>query len=293
MRDAGGVYTLHTPVPAGDTISWLFRLDGEAGSDGVFLGLDFPIGLPLAYAERTEARNFLELLPRLGTGEWDEFYNVAEEPEHVSLCRPFYPARPGHARQRHLLDGLGVNHMDDLRRVCDRGYPGRRAAAPIFWTMGAQQVGKAAIAGWREVLGPALRSRTDMLLWPFAGRLDALLGSGGIVVAESYPAEFYGHLGLAFPPGGGGKRNQAARATNAAPLLAWGEANRVSLSPDLLIAIGDGFGNAADGEDRFDAVVGLMGMLNVLFGCRRPYEPVDERVRRVEGWILGQASPPA
>ena len=30
--------------------------------------------------------------------------------------------------------------------------PGRRAAAPIFWTLGAQQVGKAAIAAWRELL---------------------------------------------------------------------------------------------------------------------------------------------
>ena len=43
------------------------------------------------------------------------------------------------------------------------------------------------------------------------------------MLAETYPAEVYGHLGLAFPrpaPGArGGKRVQAARAANAAALL--------------------------------------------------------------------------
>jgi len=45
----------------------------------------------------------------------------------------------------------------------------------------------------------------------------------------------------------------------------------------------------SNGEDRFDAVVGLMGMLDVLFRYRPLDEPVDERVRKIEGWILGQS----
>ena len=52
--------------------------------------------------------------------------------------------------------------------------------------------------------------------------------------------------------------------------------------------IEDGFGAGADGEDRFDAVVGLLGMLGVVRGRRCSGEPDDPVVRRVEGWILGQ-----
>lgn len=284
-----GIYTLHAPEPVGETASWLARLRHETGTDGIFLGVDFPIGLPLAYASRVGVNNFVDLLPRLGAGEWADFYEVAAAPEEISLHRPFYPFRPGGTCRQHLLDGLGIPSIDDLRRVCDRGYPGRRAAAPIFWTMGAQQVGKAAIAGWRNVLGPALRSTTDVSLWPFAGPLEVLLARGGIVVAESYPAEFYGHLGLAWEPGSGGKRCRTARAAHAGPLLAWAAANPVRLSTELAATLRDGFGETADGEDRFDAVVGLMGMLNVMLGHRPAGEPADERVRRVEGWILGQA----
>jgi hypothetical protein len=292
VRRNDDTYILQAPEPVGDPLTWLDRLRADTRTGGVFLGLDFPLGLPLSYAARVGVDNFFDLLPRLGSGEWADFYHVAAAPEEISVRRPFYPFRPGRTRQQHLLDGLGVHHIDELRRQCDRGYAGRRPAAPIFWTMGAQQVGKAAIAGWRDVLGPALQARTNVYLWPFAGALDELLSRGGITIAESYPAEFYGHLSLSFPPGRGGKRSRAARAANAAPLLAWAQANPVTLSDELFASIQDGFGEPAAGEDHFDAVVGLFGMLNVLFGHRPPEEPADEQVRRVEGWILGQAYRP-
>jgi hypothetical protein len=35
--------------------------------------------------------------------------------------------------------------------------------------------------------------------------------------------------------------------------------------------------------------VGLLGMVNVLRGGRPPGAPDDPVVRRIEGWILGQA----
>ena len=65
--------------------------------------------------------------------------------------------------------------------------------------------------------------------------------------------------------------------------------------PNLVEAIHDGFGPARDGEDPFDAVVGLFPMLDVLLGYRHDGAPDDEAVRQVEGWILGQVeaqSPP-
>ena len=63
----------------------------------------------------------------------------------------------------------------------------------MFWTLGAKQVGRAAIAGWSQFLVPAL---DRIRLWPFEGALRDLCSPLSVVVCETYPAEFYGHLGL-------------------------------------------------------------------------------------------------
>jgi hypothetical protein len=57
----------------------------------------------------------------------------------------------------------------------------------------------------------------------------------------------------------------------------------------LIDEIEDGFGPGG-GDDRFDAAVGLFGMLNVVLGRRPSGEPDDPVVRRIEGWILGQSA---
>ena len=43
------------------------------------------------------------------------------------------------------------------------------------------------------------------------------------------------------------------------------------------------------GDDAFDAVVGLFGTLLVSLGQRPPGEPDDKVIRDIEGWILGRA----
>lgn len=287
-----GRYQIRAPEPVGKPDEWLEQLRKEAAGNGpILLGLDLPLGLPLAYAQRAGVTDFVSLLPRLGEGDWAAFYRPATTATEISLARPFYPFRPGGTKQQHLLDGLGVASLDHLRRVCDRGHPQRRPASSLFWTLGAQQVGKAAISAWRDVLGPAVRQRDDVELWPFAGPLETLLQDGRIVVAECYPAEFYVHLGLEFPrgpDGRGGKRVQASRAAAARPLFDWATASDVELTPALRATLHDGFGPKAAGEDRFDAVVGVVGMLNVVLGRREAGWPADPAVQRIEGWILGQ-----
>ncbi len=260
----------------------------------MLLGVDFPIGLPLHYAELAGIGTFLDALPRFGEGRWERFYEVGGAPQDISLTRPFYPARPGGARREHLLAALQADSFDALRRRCELPYPGRRAAAPLFWTLGGQQVGKAAIIGWRDLLGPALRSGDDLAIWPFSGPLAALCVPGRIVAAESYPAEFYGHLGISFTQGRGhgrrgGKRVREARKANAPLLLQWARQAGVGMPPALSDMIRDGFGAGPEGEDLFDAVIGLFGMLNVVLGRQPPGEVQDVRLRTVEGWILGQA----
>ena len=287
----GDRYVAHAPGPVGEPETLLGRLRREAEGRGpVLVGFDFPIGVPTAYAARAGIGDFRALLPELGRGEWADFYRVAEDPEEIGPRRPFYPQRPGGTRLVHLLDALGVGSRDDLLRRCERARPGRNPAAPLFWTMGAQQVGKAAIVGWQRVLAPALADLGEVALWPFDGMLSDLLAAspGGTVVAETYPAEFYGHLGVDLRPEG--KRSQAARRRNARTLLRWAARVRVGLSPALERVLEDGFGPSGDGEDPFDAAVGLFGMLNVLLGRRASGEPEDRRIRKIEGWMLGRNS---
>jgi hypothetical protein len=290
-----GSYLAYLAEPVGEPERLLERLRPEIAPDGILLlGFDFPIGLPAAYARRAAIDDFLSTLPELGKGEWGDFYRVAAQPDEIHLRRPFYPARPGAARQSHLLDALGFPSMDDLRRECERARPGRRAAAPLFWTLGGQQVGKAAISGWTQVLAPALRqgqTGAPVAVWPFSGRFSDLLLPGAAVLAETYPAEYYTHLGVAFSPASGGKRSQLARRDKAVRLLEWSEKAGVALEPALRQALLDGFGPKPNGEDLFDATIGLLGMLNLILGLQPLDEPADRRLRKVEGWILGQPCP--
>jgi hypothetical protein len=290
-----GRYQVFAPEPAGAPETLLRRLRQSIGPDGMLLaGFDFPIGLPVCYAQRCEIDDFLAFLTLLGEGDWGDFYRVAGQPDEIGLQRPFYPARPGNARQNDLLSALGFQAMNDLRRECELAHPGRRPAAPLFWTLGGQQVGKAAISGWRQVLAPALRQAGDspsVAIWPFSGHLSDLLQPGATVLAETYPAEYYAPLGVKFSRQTGGKRSQAARQGGASALLEWAERARLGLAPELRTTLQDGFGPAPAGEDAFDAVVGLFGMLNLVLGLRPLEEPAGRRVLKIEGWILGQSCP--
>lgn len=265
-----------------------------AGADeAIFVGFDFPIGLPCAYAQKTGVSNFLNMLPRLGSGRWRDFYVVAESKEQISLYRPFYPDKRGEKdehKQQYVMDKLDLKNKDDLRRLCERRTDWRTAACPLFWTLGGNQVGKAALSGWREVLSPALRDRTlGVVVWPFDGRFPDLFRPGKGVIAETYPGEAYHHLGISFPRGKGqGKRNQRDRKNNAPKLLSWARKADLTIMPQLRSQIEGGFGGSRDGEDPFDAVAGLFGMLNVVLGLRPPGEPEEDHIRKVEGWILGQ-----
>jgi hypothetical protein len=50
----------------------------------------------------------------------------------------------------------------------------------------------------------------------------------------------------------------------------------------------DGFGSSASGEDKFDAVLGLLKMVKVAY-CRRPERnEKHDTTATWEGWILGR-----
>ncbi len=265
------------PEPA----AFLDELFAAAAAGPVLAAFDFPIGLPGGYGARTGHEDFPALLDALGRGEAPEFFEVAASPGEIGPLRPFYPHRPGGTRLRHLLDGHGVADVAALTRACERGGAGSKAAGCMFWTLGANQVGKAALHGWRHVIVPA-RAR-GARLWPFDGDLGDL-ADGGLVLAESYPGDAYGQLGLRIR----GKRDRAARAGLAQQLLGWAAERNVALDPALRAAIRDGFPPGAGSDDGFDAALGLLAALAVVRGERAAGPPADALMRGWEGWILGK-----
>lgn len=136
------------------------------------------------------------------------------------------------------------------------------------------------------MLMPAVRDpRGTVSLWPFDGELPELVQTGRVVVLETYPGEMYGHFGIA----GNNKRDQAFRREAATELVNWAKKAGVRLAEGLVAQVLVGFGNAPTAEDDFDAFVGLLGMLNVVLGRRSGGAPKSDGIRRVEGWMLGQA----
>lgn len=287
-RRSGGLWRLAAPVPVGEVGSFLGRLRDEAAGGAVALGVDLPLGLPRAYAARLTETDFLDFLATTATRP--DFFLVCATLAEVGPDRPFYPARgvAGMTRAAHAA-ALGLDGAAALSRACDRATRERPAGAPVFWTLGANQSGKAAVAAWRDMLLPALSAGEDVRVWPFAGRFRTLLAPGAVVLAETYPAEALRHLGIRLK---GSKRRQADRASVSASLRSAMPALGVRPDAALERATEDGFGADAAGEDRFDCVLGVLCVLNVLAGNRPDTAPDDGWIRRWEGWVLGQTAMP-
>ncbi len=289
-RRQGEGWRVAAPEPVGPVATLLARLLAAAAGGAVALGVDLPLGLPRAYARiHAGAGDFPGFLR--GLVERPDFFQVCDVLTDVSAARPFYPARglAGMTRAAHAA-ALGLGGADGLSRACDRATAERPAGAPLFWTLGANQSGKAAIAAWRDLLLPALHGTTPPpRLWPFDGDLRALLAPGRVAIAETYPAEALRHFALRM---GGSKRRQADRAALADRLGAAMAALGAVAEPALAATLADGFGADASGEDRFDSLLGLLCVLNVLAGRRPDSAPDDPWIRRWEGWVLGQTALP-
>lgn len=281
-------WTLAAPRLVGDVSTLLARLVGEAEGGAVVLGADLPIGLPRAYAAGRPERDFPGFLRRLA--ELPDFFAVCARLDEIRPDRPFYPARglAGMTRLSHAT-ALGLGNAAALSRDCDRATADRPAGAPLFWTLGANQSGKAAIAAWQWLILPALANQAPLRLWPFEGPLRSLLTPGSVALAETYPAEALRHLGITLR---GSKRRHADRCATAGALMT--AMHQQSATPDdaMRLAMLDGFGADAAGEDRFDSVLGVLCVLNVLAGHRPDTAPADPWIQRWEGWVLGQTALP-
>ena len=281
----GNAWHVEAPEPVGDVATLFQRLRARAGGLPVALGIDCPLGVPRAYAAQcgwaTDFRAFL-----LGLADRPQFFVVAACLEGVSAAAPFYPARglAGMTRLAHAR-ALGLPKAGDLNRACDQATADRPAGAPVFWTLGANQTGKAALVAWRDLLIPGLLGSQAPRLWPFDGAFLRLLIPGGIAIAETYPAEAMRHLGARMA---GSKRRQSDRVAYASCLLQAMRNLQAEGSQPMQAALLDGFGNYAAGEDQFDSVLGVLCVLSVLQGRRSDQAPSDLWIQQWEGWVLGQ-----
>ena len=257
----------------------------EAARDKrVLAGFDFPIGVPAKWAEKRKLGSFPSFLDELAKDSESLFFKVAGSKHEISLKRPFYPATAkAGVKQEHLYQRLGFQSFGELRRKCEARTDNRQAACPLFWTLGANQVGKGAISGWQEVVMPCVKAGAR--LWPFDGELG-LESSKGLTIAETYPAEIYGWLEIDSIRKAG-KRNPDARKAVANQILTWASSKGVSIALTLQEIVKNGFGEKPEGEDPFDAFCGVCGMIEVASGCRHHGAPTDEAIRKHEGWILG------
>lgn len=256
----------------------------EARDKRVLAGFDFPIGVPAKWADKVKLGNFRSFLDQLSEDSDPPFFKVAGSPREISPARPFYPATAkAGVKQHHLYQNLGFQSFNELRRKCEARADNRQPACPLFWTLGANQVGKGAISGWQEVVIPSVKAGAR--LWPFDGELG-MESANGLTIAETYPAEMYGWLG-AESVRKAGKRNQDARKAVANQILTWASLKGVSIASPLQDIVRNGFGEKPEGEDPFDAFCGVCGMIEVALGCRHHGAPSDEAIRKHEGWILG------
>ncbi|MFN7931749.1 MAG: hypothetical protein U0R19_00405 [Bryobacteraceae bacterium] len=225
-----------------------------SGDGPAVVGFDFPIGMPAAYCRAAGFSHFFECL------------NIDWTPSNrPSLAQPFFP-HPPNRKMPELEAALGMKR-DAWLRECDR----RAKAGPLFWLVGAKQVGRAAISGWKEVL----RVRPEgWKIWPF----EAVDAQRDKWVAEIYPALGY--------PSNFGKRDPARRRAYASELILRAERLRLRLTEDLKTSVREGFGPRPEGEDPFDAFVGLLGMVESSQQVPFPDAPVDAEVRQLEGWIM-------
>ncbi|ARS53802.1 hypothetical protein [Kushneria konosiri] len=281
-RRFDGLWRVSAPARIDNGRVWRESVLMAPSQGATLAGFDFPIGVPKQWARQVNVTDFRQWLEMLGTPRWQNFFDTAATHDEISLTRPFYPQQGKKGvRQSDLTQALGVESFDALRRHCEHDMPGRKPC-PLFWTLGANQVGKAAQAGWQDVVIPAVLQ--GAALRPFDGELASLAASGRCILCETWPTLAARLIGAELS-GRQSKRRQSDRREVCHRLLMTGLP--VTYEASARAVLETGFGERADGEDAFDAMLGLLMMVAVVEG-QLPASPVlSPMARQVEGWILG------
>ena len=254
-----------------------------APADSVLIGVDAPIGLPVAYARAAGIDRFLPWLRRAdGAGSRAVVPRRGESGGHRcgptllpaaagrgASCPPGGGSRPVVVRRPppRLRPLAAVGPTRGVAVLDDGRQPGRQGCGDAVGRS-RQRPGGAGVALRRRPRGPGSRA---------AGR------------SSPRPTR---------PPSAGtwAWRGARVRASAVRPIASaaprpwpappddWAWSSRRTSRA----ALHDGFGAASTGEDAYDAFVGLLGVVNVLRGGRSAGPPPGApHATTVEGWILG------
>ena len=241
------IYRETRPDWALGSLMSLARQLSKQGS--VLVGIDVALGVPRSYWELVLAEprygqpaTFIAWLGGLGatSGFFDPGKKVKDH-QQWRVDRPWFHVPPGKGG----LTSFTQKACDGFLRRIDR----ETKAKPVFTVSGIPgTVGSGTRDFWQE-LAACLASDRDFAVWPFDGPLSELLGTNGVVLAETYPGLAYAAaLADDLPTGrfavGKTKSDQRNRACSLLGEAAWVTAYDVDLG-DLAPASCD--------EDDFDA----------------------------------------
>lgn len=292
INDGNNGWCIDDMSPVGDIAPFINQLCQDGQTKTIWLGLDFPLGLCRAWYEKSGFENFASVQDWLSTPQGQGFFDICDDQSQITPNRPFYPARAGakgSVKRAHLASGLGVDAFSNLHRTCEKATSTRNEAAVPFWTLGANQVGKAMLHGWQNLLLPG--RDCGFHIWPFDGDLARLSQTPGTTLIETYPAEIYGWLGLhemTLPSGRFAKSRQDARRDAIAHLMPMLESWGIVMEPSLYQRIANGIDNAHGKDDAFDALIGVIGLIMIAMGKRAENLSDTAMIRDQEGWIIGQ-----
>ena len=170
----------------------LMALAEELSAEGsVLVGVDVVLGVPRSYwnlvhddSRCGQPSSFVDWLGRLGCNQ--EFFdpaNTAGNHEQWRVDLPWFHVPKG----KGTLNAFKERADDGFLRLIDRS----TGAKPLFAVSGIPgTVGSGTRDLWRE-LAPFLRTDRGFTIWPFEGPLPDLLGTNGVVLAETYPGLAY------------------------------------------------------------------------------------------------------
>jgi len=283
-RRTGKGWLIHAIEPVGMLTQFRQSLSDHSHDQTIWLGLDMPIGFVDCWYDGANIQDFKSLLRLLQTDQWNKFFDVCKSPDEICHQRPFYPKSSGikgSVKREHLVTALGLTDFRDLHRRCELATKDRAAACPSFWTLAANQVGKAMLHGLENLIIPGTQDGFN--IWPFSGDLATCTAQSGVTLIETYPGEIYGWLELSELT----KSNQKSRALAVKQLLNHAGQNAIGFSTSLTARIKTGFDREYGKDDAFDALVGVMGLIQIADGVRPEHLPSEPVIRNREGWIVG------
>ena len=267
------------PEPSGwdfKSVLGLAKTLRDAGP--VLIGIDAALGLPSDYwrlaVEQSPPRRsdtFVDWLQRFAPE--DDFFDTVTDPACWRVERPWFAVQKG-AGGRTSFTSKGEDGL--LRRI-DKA----TGAKTLFAVSGIPgTVGSATRELWKELI-PLLAGKREFAIWPFEGKLPALLDEHGIVLAETYPGLAYA---AALADGLPAARMRIAKTRGAAREGACDRLTRAAWVGDHRVDLGD-LDAARRNDDDFDACLTAASLLRCV--CeQRELADLEWIDARAEGSML-------